>query len=128
MKRLGLVAVAVLALIAAPTAAAKTCIRIQAPATAEVGDTVRLVVRVYLPTWRQNRVVKLTPVTTWAGRIELAVTAPGGAVSRVRIGGARDGVGVARLALPAAGSWRFEAVGWEYAPPSCAPPRIVRVG
>jgi hypothetical protein len=128
MKRLAAVAIATAALVAAPTAAAKTCIRIQAPATADVGETVRLVVRVYVPTWRQNRVVKLKPVATWAGRIELTVSAPGGAVSRVKTTGADDGVGIARLALRKVGRWRFEAVGWEYAPPTCAPPRIVRVG
>ena len=127
MKRLVLAGI-LLSLALAPAADAKSCIRIQAPASAERGDTIRVVVRVYLPTWRNGKVVGLKPLPSWAGRIELTVTAPGGSVRRIRTTGAEDGVGVARIALPAVGRWKFAAVGWEYAPPTCAPPRFVRVG
>ena len=127
MKRLIVSGLVVLALAAAPSAAAKSCLRIQAPADADVGETVRIVVRVYLPTWRQGRVVKLTPMPSWGGRLELRATTSSGGFIVLEAHGARDGVGVVRVAFPRAGAWRLEAVGWEYAPRTCAPPRVVRV-
>jgi hypothetical protein len=127
MKRLVVAALAIAALVGAPPAAAKSCIRIQAPAVADVGETVRIVVRVYLPTWRQGRVVKLTPMPNWGGRLKLRATTPTGGLKVLKTEGARDGVGVVRVAFARAGRWRLDAVGWEYAPPTCAPPRFIRV-
>ena len=127
MKRLVLAAIAIAALAAAPSASAKSCLRIQAPAAAEVGETVRIVVRVYLPTWSNGRVVKLKPMPQWSGRLELRATTATGGLIRLKTQGADDGVGVVRVAFPRAGKWRLDAVGWEYAPPTCAPPRFVRV-
>ena len=127
MKRLVVATVVVLALAAAPSAAGKSCLRIHAPTEAGVGETVRILVRVYLPTWRQGRLVKLKPMPNRGRRLELRATTSSGGLVVLKTQDAGDGVGVVRVAFPRPGKWRLEAVGWEYAPPTCAPPRFIRV-
>lgn len=127
MKRLFLLSLAVVALAAAPSAAAKPCVRIQAPATAEAGKTVRVVVRLYMPTWKGGRLVKLTPLSSWPSRLELTVSGPNGEWRLVTTRGSHDGVGVAQVRFASAGRWQLDAFGWEHAPRTCAPTRSIRV-
>jgi hypothetical protein len=127
VKRLLIAATVLAALVAAPSAAAKACVRIQAPATAEAGQPVRVVVRVYLPTWNAGRVVKLKPLTNWSPRLKVTASGPKGERRLLAAKGSRDGVGVVTTTFAVEGEWQLNVLGWEYAPKSCAPTRTVRV-
>jgi hypothetical protein len=127
--RVRLALVALLAVVAAPSAFGKGCVRIDAPAVASPGVPVRITVRTYTSVVRDGKVVRGTPTLMSIARFQVVATGPNGRtrVIRVRLHGDPT-ARTARIAFPSAGVWRLRARGWIWAPSSCAPPAVVTVG
>jgi hypothetical protein len=128
MRAVVLVPAVLAALVLSPHASAKGCLRIQAPASAEVGESVRLSVRTYMSRLANGRVVPGAPTSLGIARLRMTAEGPDGRrfqfVARAT---AEDGVLVARVVLRATGLWRLSAMNWADAPRSCAASRLVRV-
>jgi hypothetical protein len=129
VKPLVFAAALLVALTAAPTASAKGCVRIEVASAAAVGERVRVTVRTYASTVAKGQVVPGAPTYLAIPHFKVTATGPGGRRFQFPVRRLGDGtVRVAHIAFAAPGLWRLTATNWTYAPRSCAPPVLVRVG
>jgi hypothetical protein len=122
-------AVIAVVLLLPAVAEAKLCVRISAPPTATRGEPVRVSVVTLLPTsWASGRPIGLRPVPA-SVRIRLVLVGPEGNYREVAMRRVASTPSVSRttIRLATIGTWRLSLLGWDAAPQSCAPQRLIRV-
>ena len=123
--------VAVSASLVAPAQAdAKVCLRVSAPAAATTSSPVVVEVTTVMLIWSGARVTGWRPERLpTTRRMLLALETPSGAWRTVRLYRvhARPSVWRAAPRLRDRGTWRLSVLGWDYAPRTCAPTKLVRV-
>jgi hypothetical protein len=110
-------------------AEAKLCVRISAPATVAPGEAVPVSVTTLMPTsWATGlRPIGLRPFPATTS-IRIAVLGPNAYREVVlRRTKRQPSVSTATIRLATVGTWRLSVIGWDFAPPRCAPKRLVRV-
>ena len=123
------VAVVSTALAVPAVAEAKLCVRISVPATVAPGEAVPVSVTTLMPTsWASGRRpigLRPFPATT---SIRLAILGPNAYREvTLRRSMTKPAVSSATIRLATVGMWRLSVIGWDFAPPRCAPKRLVRV-
>src|SRR5688572_17730451 len=117
------------ALVLPAVAEAKLWVRISAPTTVARGKPVQLSVTTLLPTsWASGlRPIGLRPFPARVG-IRLVVLGPYAYREVVlRRNVTRPSVSSGTIRLGRVGRWRLSVMGWDFAPPACAPKRFIRV-